>query len=156
MANSNSKVAFTEGAGTNIATHAITEGGETRHVERFAPGSGCVDMPTTEDISAVSVVGFYPTTAYLDCVGKARIILNPVLSVLDETAGIRIAFYDGDSNLIGFTEEVSTVATDMVNASSAYYGEVIIIANEVGASSYKVRIVTAPATGTVSFMCGAL
>lgn len=34
------ELAFTEGGGSNIATHAITEDEKTKHIERIAPGAG--------------------------------------------------------------------------------------------------------------------
>ncbi len=150
MAASNDALGFTEGAGANIATHAITEGGETRHVERVAPASGVIEAPTTASIAATSTVGLYPAAEYLDCQGKGRIVINSVLSVSGESAGFRIAFYDASATLIGYTEEQTITDSEMDTGSSTYWGELIIAANEVGAASYKIRLTTIPDTAQSS------
>ncbi len=154
MSSSNSQVAFTPGSGANIATHSFTEDGSTRHVERFAPGAGLIDMPDTAQISASSSTGLQPTSA-IDCTGKGRIVIASLFSVDEETADFRIAFYDSESNLIGYTEELSFTNTSISDGTS-YYGELLIIANEFGAKEFKLNITTAPATGTVSITCGVL
>lgn len=156
MSSSNNSLGFTEGAGTNIATHTITEDGETRHVERIAPSAGVIDMPDTASVAATSTLGMYPSALFLDCQGKGRIVINSVLSVSGESAGFRIAFYDVAGNIIGYTAEQTVKDSGIDTGSATYYGELIIAANEVGAATYKLRLTTAPATGTVEFWCAAL
>lgn len=156
MANSNSKVEFTQGVGTSIATHAISEGGEVRHVERFAPGAGIIDMPDTPQLSLIDATGVYPAAGSIDCTGKGRIVISSLFSVAEETADIRLLFYDSEGNVIGYTEKVTAIGTAIEDGLGSYFGELIVVANEYGAKEFKIRVETIPTSGTVTISCGVL
>ena len=136
-----SYVGVTEGFGKNIATHEISEGGVTKHIGRDAPGAGVLTLPGTPQIDAQSTAG--TKSGNVDVQGKGRIVCKISYSANNVEATWRVYFKDSAGALILATEELS-VANLGVADGTRYLGAGIVLANEVGAASVELELVTAP------------
>ena len=153
---------ITEGSGKSVAAHDFTEDSITRVVERVAPGTGKITLPTTPDIASQSAAGLYPATA-IDIQGKARVLIRTTMSANNVSASFRILLYDSAGTLIGSLPGPSdtytaTASEESVSEESAtrYVGTFFVMANEAGAASMKIRLTEAPTnSGNISFsVCG--
>jgi hypothetical protein len=94
-----SSVGYSEGQGTRIATHKILEKGEQLHHQRFAAGTGQLNLmqvypPTTTT----------PTPIMVDCAGAGRIIIAAQASV--DGLSYKIVFFDKNLMPLGQSDEI--------------------------------------------------
>ena len=118
-------------------------------------GKRCVEpiiMPASPQISDVTTTGLFPTNA-ISCLYKSRIALKTTFSANNLTSKARLIFYDQSNNIIGDTDEFIIKNTTIVE-SGRYRGSLFVFANEMGASSFKIRITSAPTPGNLQMTAG--
>ena len=131
-----------------IATHSFSEGTETKHVERVAPGSGILaDWAVTASPTATGLVSSFS----LDTVGKGRIVVGCLCNAaLATTFKFRLVFRNSANQIVGTTAEVTSTLTEIDDGGSPAkrYGTVTVFANDLGASSAQMYITALPAEAT--------
>ena len=131
-----------------LATHSFSEGGQTKNVERVAPGSGVMaDWAVTASPTAVGLVGSFS----LDTVGKGRIIVGCLCNAaLAATFKFRLVFRNSANQVVGTTAEVTSTLTEVDDGGSPAkrYGTVTVFDNDLGASSAQMYITALPAAAT--------
>ena len=143
-----------------MAAHSFTEDSKTRLVERVAPGTGKVTMPTTAQLDAKTAAGIYPASV-IDIQGKARIIIKSSFSIASATSAWKALLYDSVGDLIGCLPNsvdiyTTTAAATEQDEDSRYIGTMSIINNDVGAAGLKIRMTGDPSSGNVSFFIAGL
>ena len=132
-----------------IATHSFSEGGQTKNVERVAPGSGVLGAwDVTASPTTTGLVGSFS----LDTVGKGRIIVGCLCNAaLATTFKFRLVFRNSADQVVGTTAEVTSTLTEIDDGGSPAkrYGTVTVFANDLGASSAQMYITALPAEATV-------
>ena len=136
-----SYIGVTEGSDKNVATHEISEGGVTKHIGRDAPAAGVLTLPSSPQISEATTAG--TKSGDVDVQGKGRIVCKISYSADDVEATWRVYFKDSAGALILATEEIS-VSNLGIADGTRYLGQGIVLANEVGAASVELELVTAP------------
>ena len=131
-----------------LATHSFSEGGQTKNVERVAPGSGVLaDWAVTASPTSVGLVGSFS----LDTVGKGRIVVGCLCeAALAATFKFRLIFRNSANQVVGTTAEVTSTLTEVDDGGSPAkrYGTVTVFANDLGASSAQMYITALPASAT--------
>ena len=131
-----------------LATHSFSEGGQTKNVERVAPGSGVLGAwDVTASPTATGLVGSFT----LDTTGKGRIIVGCLCdAALAATLKFRLVFSNSSSQVVGTTAEVTATLTETTDGGSPAkrYGTVTVFANDLGASSAQMYITELPASAT--------
>ena len=131
-----------------LATHSFSEGGQTKNVERVAPGSGVLaDWAVTASPTSVGLVGSFS----LDTVGKGRIVVGCLCeAALAATFKFRLVFRNSTNQVVGTTAEVTSTLTEVDDGGSPAkrYGTVTVFANDLGASSAQMYITALPAAAT--------
>ena len=131
-----------------IATHSFLEGGQTKHVERVAPGSGVLGAwDVSASPTATGLVGSFT----LDTIGKGRIIVGCLCdAALATTFKFRLVFSNSASQVAGTTAEVTATLTETTDGGSPAkrYGTVTVFANDLGASSAQMYITALPESAT--------
>lgn len=94
-----SSVGYSEGQGTRIATHAVDMGSEVLHHQRFAVGTGVLNL----------IQALYPGTVvassdFLSCLGAGRIVISPFCSTVGML--MRVHFFGANGLSIGMSEEI--------------------------------------------------
>lgn len=112
-----------------------------------------IELPDEPQINLATSIGFYPTEA-LSCQGKSRIVIKSTFSHTNITAKARLTFYDISDNVIGYTDEFYIRNTGQDSDDGRYHGTMFVLANEMGASSFKVRLTRAPIGGNISMFIG--
>lgn len=149
-------IGFTEGDGTFIATHKISEDGVEKELERIAPGAGVFDsFNWTSDKFDITAVGL--DTNSIPTAGKGRIVITPRALSANVTAlttlAIRVFFYATDGTLIGPSGIITPEFAEYIEGSTYIYGTPVVFANDVGAASCKIYLVSFPGSATsVSFI----
>jgi hypothetical protein len=116
-----SSVGYSQGTGTNIATHKFGTGTDAVHHQRFAVGAGRADMQQL----------MYPTTsasdtALLSCEGAGRIIISPLCSSSGTT--LTVHFFDANKMDIGASAYIELELSDYnayQSASSGWVGSTL-------------------------------
>lgn len=112
-----------------------------------------VSMPVTPQVEDVTTIGIYPETP-INCSGKWRIIVKSLFSANNVTCKARIVFHDVSQNIVGYSDELDIQNTNM-SEDTKYHGTLFVVANELSASYFQVRITSAPTnSGNVSFYLG--
>ena len=142
-------VGVKEGTDKKIATHSFTENGTEKHVERIALATGILALPDTPQIDTVNTEGIYPDTS-IDCEGKGFIVIKTTYSTAETIAYLRVAFYDLNDQLIGFSPTI-TIPNTGQQENTRYVGEVTVVQN-IGAKSIKFLV--SPVNGDVSLFIG--
>jgi hypothetical protein len=150
-----SLIAITEGSGKNVSTQQMTIAGQTVEIERSMMGMGVLTMPASPQIDGVNTPAtHYPNDA-VDVQGRYYIILKPMFSSSSNSATIRLAFYDSEDVLIGYSDPIDIQNTAILDTGGDYFGQLIAWANVLGAKTVKVYLVSVSA-GTISFFVGAV
>ena len=131
-----------------LATHSFIEGGQTKNVERVAPGSGVLGAwDVTASPTATGLVGSFT----LDTVGKGRIIVGCLCNAaLATTLKFRLQFKNSAGTVVGMSAEATSTLTETTDGGSPAkrYGTVTVFANDLGASSAQMYITALPAAAT--------
>ena len=131
-----------------LATHSFSEGGQTKNIERVAPGSGILaDWAATASPTATGLVSSFS----LDTVGKGRIVVGCLCNAaLATTFKFRLVFRNSANQVVGATAEVTSTLTEIDDGGSPAkrYGTVTVFANDLGASSAQMYITALPAAAT--------
>ena len=131
-----------------IATHSFSESGQTKNVERVAPGAGVLGTwDVTASPTATGLVGSFS----LDTVGKGRIIVGCLCNAaLATTLKFRLVFSNSSSQVVGTTAEVTATLTETTDGGSPAkrYGTVTVFANDIGASSVQIYVTALPSGST--------
>ena len=140
-----------------LATHSFSEGGQTKNVERVAPGSGVLGAwDVTASPTATGLVGSFT----LDTTGKGRIIVGCLCeAALATTLKFRLQFKNSAGTVVGLSAEVTSALTEVDDAGSPAkrYGTVTVFANDVGASSVQMYVTALPSGATaVDLMMAAI
>ena len=141
---------FTPGSGANIAVHVVSEDSEARVVERIAPGAGALaTWAWGTDETELTATGL--SSIDVDTQGKGRIIVSARAAVANvdvgQTFAFRLAFYAVDDGLIGFSGAVSPEFTQY-DDSTYQYSTIVAFANDVGAASVGLYLVSFPGSAT--------
>lgn len=131
---------FTEGTGANLAGYSFTEGGETRFIERIAPGSGVFGgWEDTATVTTTGVVsGLLCTTT-----GKGRIVVGcKAETTTGDTFSFRLVYYDASSNVMGLSALITQPFTAVTDGGSPAkkFSAISAFANDVGASTVGLYI----------------
>lgn len=135
---SESLIALTEGSGKNLSTQTMTIGGATVHIERSMMGMGVVTLPGTPQINAVSSTGLAPASP-IDVQGRFYIVCKNTFNDAFASAIYRIAFYDSNSTLIGYSESITVDNTGLL-ISTRYCGDVVVYSNDFAAKEIKIYV----------------
>ena len=131
-----------------IATHSFLEDGQTKNVERVAPGAGVLGAwDVTASPTTTGLVGSFT----LDTTGKGRIIVGCLCdAALATTFKFRLVFSNSASQVVGTTAEVTATLTEITDGGSPAkrYGTVTVFANDLGASSAQMYITALPDAAT--------
>ena len=131
-----------------LATHSFSEGGQTKNVERVAPGSGVLGA---WDVTASPTATGLVSSFSLDTVGKGRIVVGCLCNAaLATTFKFRLVFRNSVNQIVGTTAEVTSTLTEIDDGGSPAkrYGTVTVFANDLGASSAQMYITALPAAAT--------
>jgi hypothetical protein len=118
-----------------------------------AQGVGALTLPGSADTTAQSAVADYPASA-ISIVGKARLVIKSSFSTTTSVVVVRILWLDSADVVIGYSEPMIIGNSGISDGGGTprYYGTPLILANELGASKYKVRIdQVVTDSGNVSF-----
>ena len=140
-----------------IATHSFSEGGQTKNVERVAPGSGVLGAwGVTASPTATGLVSSFS----LDTVGKGRIVVGCLCNAaLATTLKFRLVFRNSANQVVGTTTEVTSTLTETTGGGSPAkrYGTITVFSNDIGASSVQMYVTTLPSGATaVDLMMAAI
>lgn len=145
---STSDILFTQGVGTSIATHLVTEDGKQKQIERIAPGAGVIN--STLSFSSVSAAGLVPATT--DTQGKGRIVVS-AKSVTGNTDAFtfRLVYKSAAEEIIGTSPIVQGFFTELTSGGSPdyRYSTVSVFANDACAAYVQVYVVTMPSSGSL-------
>ena len=131
-----------------LATHSFSEGGQTKNVERVAPGSGVLGA---WDVTASPTATGLVSSFSLDTVGKGRVVVGCLCkAALATTFKFRLVFRNSANQVVGTTAEVTSTLTEIDDGGSPAkrYGTVTVFANDLGASSAQMYITALPASAT--------
>ena len=132
-------------AATYKAGHSIGEGG----MEATVPGMGPVTLPDDPQIDGVGSTGEFPNEP-VNVEGAGRIIVKSLYDASGSGgAEVRLKAYDYDGKLIGFTDVYVIENLGLQDESGNYVGDLLVLANEMGAMSVSIQITKAP-TGNIS------
>lgn len=151
---------FIEYGSDKIATNSFTEGGETKHTERICPGAGV--YPTTPDDTATAVTTGLVADFFAITTGKGRIVVSgKAETTAGTTFSIQLVYYKTETqeaaNIIGVSSTViltMATLTDGGDPSKRLAG-VAVFANDVGARSVGVNIITLTANNSVDLAIAA-
>ena len=136
---------FTEGVGSNIATHKITEDAVDKHIERIAPGAGQLgawDDSATGVTAAGLVSGLSVTTT-----GKGRIIVGAKCeTTTDYTYSFFLVFKNSSAAVVGTSATViaSFKPIDDGGSPAKKYATLQVFANDCGATTAELYLVSLP------------
>jgi hypothetical protein len=142
-----SKIGFSEGTGLNIASYSFTEGSETKHMERIAPGAGV--LPSGWSYTSVTANGL---VSGLSCstIGKGRIIvMAKAVTGNTDFFGFRLIYKDGAGEVIGTSPLIQPTFTEHVDGTDRF-ATVSAFANDCCASSVELYVVSRPTSNQVS------
>lgn len=146
---STSKMGFTEGIGINVASHAFTEDGVTKHMERIAPGAGVLSaLPAATTVSAIGLVG----ALSVNCEGKGRIIFSAKATTSNgDFCTARLVFKAADGAVIGMSVLTQSTFAELESGGSPSYryGTVSAFANDCCAATVELYVVQLPSTGSM-------
>ena len=131
-----------------LATHSFSEGGQTKNVERVAPGAGV--LGTWDDTATITATGLVADFS-VDTTGRGRIVVGCLCNAgLATTLKFRLVFSNSSSQVVGTTAEVTATLTETTDGGSPAkrYGTVTVFANDLGASSAQMYITALPALAT--------
>ena len=131
-----------------IATHSFSESGQTKNVERVAPGAGI--LGTWDDTATITATGLVADFS-VGTTGRGRIIVGCLCeAALATTLKFRLVFSNSLSQVVGTTAEVTAALTETTDGGSPAkrYGTVTVFANDLGASSAQMYITELPASAT--------
>ncbi|RKZ94025.1 MAG: hypothetical protein DRQ46_10625 [Gammaproteobacteria bacterium] len=121
-----SSVGYSQGQGTRIATHEIDMGSEVLHHQRFASGTGVLNM-----LQCIVPTGSTNESDLLDCLGAGRIVVSAQCSTTG--AIIKVHFFDKNNMNIGMSDEVEITAVSNMpsygNTSSGWSASTTTPAN---------------------------
>lgn len=146
---SNAGLGYTEGVGTKMAVHVISEDSEARTVERISPGAGVLaTWDWSADKLTVNATGSFGD---IDTQGKGRIVIAARAAIADVDVGdvfsFRLAYYAVDDGLIGFSGTVEPEFTEYSDATYQY-STIAAFANDVGAAAVAFYLTAFPGTAT--------
>jgi hypothetical protein len=106
-----------------------------------------VVRPDTPQVTDVTDIGSYPGSP-ISVLFSERIIVTPSFST-DGTCFIMLEFYDMSGNFIGLSEKIFIQAYDVpfFDDPDRLSGTMYVVANELGASYVKVRLLETPSNG---------
>jgi len=99
-----SSVGYSQGSGTNIATHKFGDGITATHHQRFAVGTGKASM-----MQLIAPIATVSTSGAISCLGAGRIVLNALCTT--DGAGIRLHFFDEKGMDIGCSDLIEPIVT---------------------------------------------
>lgn len=136
---------FTEGTGSNIATHKISEGGVDRHIERIAPSAG--QLGAWEDTATVTTTGLIADFS-VSTIGKGRIIVGAKCNTTAELFyKFRMVFKNSSGTVMGVSASVSPKFGALTDGTNEY-AELAVFANDCGATSAELYLEALPAGAT--------
>lgn len=115
---------------------------------RIAPKP--ITRSETPQIYDITEVGSYPINESISVLFSERIVLTPSFSVYDEssdtTCKIRVEFYDKSNRFLGVSPEITLIGYDVpfLDDMSRYSATLYVLANEMGASYIKIRLIEKP------------
>ena len=131
-----------------LATHSFSEGGQTKNVERVAPGSGVLGAwDVTAEVTATGLVADFS----VDTTGRGRIIVGCLCeAALATTLKFRLQFKNSAGTVVGLSAEVSSALTEVDDGGTPAkrYGTLTVFANDVGASSVQMYVTALPSAAT--------
>ena len=131
-----------------LATHSFSEGGQTKNVERVAPGAGV--LGAWDDTATITATGLVADFS-VDTTGRGRIIVGCLCeAALATTLKFRLQFKNSAGVVVGLSAEVTSTLTEVDDAGSPAkrYGTVTVFANDVGASSVQMYVTEIPSAAT--------
>lgn len=147
---------YTEGSGINLAGYSFTEGGETRFVERIAPGSGVFgSWEDTATVTATGLVSGFNCTA----TGKGRVVVGcKAETTTGDTYSFRLVYYDPSSNILGTSALVVKEFTALTDGGTPEkkFSAVAVFANDIGASTIGVYVEDVSANASMDMMLAAV
>ena len=140
-----------------LATHSFSEGGQTKNVERVAPGSGI--LGAWDDTSSITGVGAVADFS-VDATGKGRIVVGCLCAAaLATTLKFRLQFKNSAGTVVGMSAEATSTLTEVTDGGSPAkrYGTITVFSNDIGASSVQMYVTTLPSGATaVDLMMAAI
>lgn len=146
---------YIEYGSDKIATHSFPEGGETKHTERICPGAGVYPDPPDDTAVATTtglVANFFAVTT-----GKGRIVVSgKAETTAGATFSIQLVYYKTETqsaaNIIGVSSTVILTMSSLLDGGdpSLRLAGVAVFANDVGARSVGVNLVTITPNNSVS------
>lgn len=140
---------FTEGSGSNVATHKISEGGVDRHIERIAPGAGQLGAwdDSAIGVTAAGLVSGLSVTA----TGKGRIVIGALCETsADYTYSFFLVFKNSTGAVVGTSATVIATFKPIDNGGSPAkkYATLQVFANDCGATTVELYLVSLPSGAT--------
>jgi hypothetical protein len=155
MSGSQDGIGYSPGSGVNIAGHVMSRAGETQKMEAVAPGSGVLELPGTPQISGEALSGEYPVTP-VSIEGAGRFVVKTTYTDPDEPGpDVRFKMLDYNDKLIGYTDKY-TVNNLGIEISGEYIGDMLVMANEMGAKSMQARLLSDLTSGEMNMYVGSL
>ena len=150
-------IGYTEGSGVKIAGYSFTEGGETRTVERIAPGSGI--LTAWEDSAlAVTTTGLVSGLTAVTT-GKGRVAIGcKAETTAGDTYSFRLVCYDESSNILGLSALITKefTALDDGGSPAKKFAAVALFANDIGASTVGVYVEDVSANASMDLYLAAI
>lgn len=131
-----------------IATHSFSESGQTKNVERVAPGAGV--LGTWDDTATITATGLVANFS-VDTTGRGRIIVGCLCeAALATTLKFRLQFKNSAGTVVGLSAEVTSALTEVDDGGTPAkrYGTLTVFANDVGASSVQMYVTALPDAAT--------
>lgn len=147
-------IEISEGVGANIATHLVTESGVDRHIERIAPGAGQLGDwdDTAAGVTAVGLVSGLSVSA----IGRGRIIVGAKCETsVDYTYSFYLVFKNASAVVIGVSATVFATFKHISDGGTPdkKYAAVQCFANDCGATTVELYLVSMPAGATSIDLC---
>jgi len=96
-------------------------------------------------------------TTSIDCQGKGKIVIKLTFNDNLASCSFRLLFYDNNDVLIGHTDKISLSASTFKDNNRYLTNEgVIVISNDCGAKSFKMRIIDLTSDDNVTIYAGAI
>ena len=131
-----------------LATHSFSESGQTKNVERVAPGAGV--LGAWDDTATITATGLVADFS-VDTTGRGRIIVGCLCeAALATTLKFRLQFKNSAGTVVGLSAEVSSALTEVDDGGTPAkrYGTLTVFANDVGASSVQMYVTELPEAAT--------
>lgn len=150
-------LAYTEGVGTSIAAHTITEDTETRYLERISPGAGVI---TSFDVGPLTVTATgLVASSSVNTQGKGRIVVSAKAATANgDTCSFRLIYKNGSGDVIATSVLVQALFSELSSGGSPdyRYSTGAAFSNDFCAATAELYVVSLDQNGSTIFSLAAV